>query len=128
VNRPLEIVWFERLIIGTLLLGALNSWLSWQQLASLRGPSFAIATQSLTFACLLGLTLLVSRRRSNVAKWAFIILFVLGLPFSIRIELAGNLPGLRIIRYAQWAAQIFAYALLFRPASRRWFKKEPSPS
>lgn len=129
MDRPLEIVWFERLCIGTLVLGAFNSWLSWEQLVLFGGSSeYVLMIQSFTGGIILGLTLLVSRKRSAIAKWVIIVLFVLGLPITVYTELRGDMPSVGIIGYAQIALQCVAYILLFRPASRRWFNKETSPS
>lgn len=129
MDRPLEIVWFERLCIGTLVLGAFNSWLSWEQLVLFEGSSeYVLMIQSFTGGIILGLTLLVSRMRSAIAKWVIIVLFVLGLPITIYTELRDDLPSIGIIGYAQTTIQFVALVLLFKPASRRWFHKKNSPS
>ena len=125
MDRPLEIAWFERLNLATMVLGILNSWLSWDQLMMLgRSPTFVIMIQSITLGIILGLTLLVSRKRSNIAKWVIIVLFVLGLPITIYTELRDDLPSIGIIGYAQTTIQFVALVLLFKPASRRWFHKK----
>lgn len=121
--RPTEIAWFERIVIATLVLGALNSWLAWPQLVALGGTAFLITVQVFTLGIILLLTLLISRRGSNVAKWISVALFVLGLPFSIQDLAAGTALGSPIISIAQLAAQAVAFALLFTPASRRWFNR-----
>ena len=129
MDRPLESVWFERLCIGTLVLGAFKSGLSWDQLLLFGGsPEYVIMIQSFTAGMILGLTLLVSRMRSDIAKWVIIVLFVLGLPITVYTELRGDVPSVGIIGYAQMAIQCVAFMLLFSPASRRWFNKETSPS
>ena len=124
MQRPAEIVWFERIIIATLVLGALNSWLAWPQLVAMRGPVFLIAVQLFTIAFIMALTLFISRRRSNIAKWISFGLFVAGLFVVVRDGLAGLQPGSLAIGIIQAAAQLVAYALLFTAASRRWLKRE----
>ena len=124
MTRPTEIVWFERIIIGTLFLGALNNWLAWPQLVAMRGPAFLIAVQLFTLAFIMGLTLFISRRRSNIAKWISVGLFVAGLFLMVRDGLAGLQSGSPAIGIIQAAAQLVAYALLFTAASRRWLKRE----
>ena len=124
MTRPTEIVWFERIIIATLVPGALNSWLAWPQLLAISGPTFLITVQLFTFALMMGLTLLISRRRSNVAKWIFTGLFVAGVPIVLRQALTGTLTGSLEISFIQAAAQAVAFALLFTSSSRRWFKSE----
>ena len=120
--RPAGIVWFEWLNIATLVLGVFNSWLAWPHLVAMRGSIFLVTTQLLTFAIFLGLILFVSRRRSNVAKWIMIALFVLGLPLWFQHMSSGPALGSVIISLIQIAAQVVAYALLFTDSSRRWFK------
>lgn len=122
MERPTEIIWFERIILGTLALGAFNSWLAWPQISAMRGPGFAISTQLFTFAVLLGLTLLISRRRSNVAKWISVAMFLVGLPFALIVEARGLAPGSTIIRIVQTIGQAIALGLLFSSSARRWFK------
>src|SRR5690349_15005662 len=106
MNRPIEIAWFERIIIASLALGALNSWLAWPQLLALGSPGFLISVQLFTFAVMLGLALLISRRRSNVAKWINIALAVVGFPFWLAQLLTGTLPGVPAISVLQCAAQL----------------------
>ena len=125
MKRPMEINWFERIILATLVLGVFNSWLNWPQLsAKLGNPALLIIAQLVTAAIILSLTLLTSRRRSNVAKWISIGMFVLGLPLWLR-QVAGGLPtGSMIISWTQVVLQVVAFALLFTAASRRWFKSK----
>jgi len=122
MERPTEIIWFERIIIATLAVGVFNSWLAWPELSAMAGPEFAISTQLFTLAVILGLTLLISRRRSNVAKWISVAMIVIGLPFAVIAEARGMVPGSIVIRIAQTLGQAIAYALLFTPSARRWFK------
>ena len=124
MTRPMEVVWFKRMIVGALILGALNCWLAWPQLVALRGPGYLITVQLFTFAIILGLTLFISQRRSNVAKWISIALFVLGLPIWLLQLANGSLPGSLTISFFQVVAQVFAFALLFTANSRRWFEKD----
>jgi hypothetical protein len=127
MGRPWEIVWFERIYLGTLALGAVQSWIAWPALVKMGGPVFVVTTQLLTFALIGGLTLLISRRRSNIAKWILIGLFIAGLPIFIRHLLDGQLVGgggSPVISITQLAAQFVALALLVTPASRNWFKRE----
>jgi hypothetical protein len=125
MGRPAEIKWFERIIAVTLLLGIIQSWLAWPQLVALRGPAFLLTTQLLTLAVLIGLTLAVSRRRSNIAKWIMIGLFVVGLPIVVKLASTELLTlGSPLIKWVQFVGQLLAYALLFTRGSRRWFRGE----
>lgn len=128
MQRPNGVVWFERIIIATLALGLLNIWLAWPKVAAVRGPAFLLTTQLLTLAVLLALALFISRRRSNIAKWIMVGLFVLGLPIVFQQGASGQSHGALPITLIQIIGQVVAYALLFTPASRRWFKREPKPA
>ena len=131
--RPNSIIWFERLIFGTLCLGALQSYLNWQGLIATASNTkvdpvaFVLTIQISAFAIISVLTLRTSRRRSKVAKWLSIALFVLGIPASIGIFASGVFVGLVWIAALQTVAQFIAYGLLFTPSSRRWLNRdEPS--
>ena len=120
--RPTEIIWFERIIIGTLIVGVFKAFLDWPRLAAAGGTAFSLSILSFTLALMLALTLLVSRRRSSVAKWLMIGLFALGLPAFFQLAAAGQVHGSLLITVAQLIGQLVAYALLFTPAARRWFR------
>jgi hypothetical protein len=124
MQRPREILWFERIMIATLALGILNSWLAWPPLAALRGAAFALTVQSLTLLIMLSLTLFVSRRRSSIAKWILIGLAVLGLPMFLEHLTTGQFQGAGLIAFTQLLGQVVAYGLLFTPDSRRWFRRQ----
>jgi len=53
-------------------------------------------------------------------------MIVVGLPFAVIAEARGMVPGSIAIRIAQTIGRVIAYALLFTPSARRWFKN-PSP-
>jgi hypothetical protein len=81
--RPKTIVYFERIIFEVLLLGILDSYLSWDAIvwAARSNPNtpvgFALAILIFSFVLNGTLTLLVSRRRSKIAMW---VLSALGRP------------------------------------------------
>ena len=121
--RPNSIVWFERIIIVTILLGIANSWLVWPQLISQASPAYVLTIQAITLGILLGLTLLISRRRSRVAKWISIALFVVGLPVFLNGGNPGGLSG--VISIIQLVLEVLAYCLLFAPSAMNWFRRDP---
>ena len=124
ILRPDSIVWFERIMIATLLLGIVNSWLTWPELVSQASPGFVFAVQALVLITILGLTLLISRRRSRVAKWISIALFVVGLPVFLIQGLPAGVSG--AVSIIQLLAQLLAYSLLFAPSARSWLKRDPA--
>ncbi|MDB5673998.1 MAG: hypothetical protein JWM65_980 [Sphingomonas bacterium] len=122
--RPATIVNFERLIFATLALGLVQTWLGWDSLVRLSSVGQLVMTDVFTFGLVILLTLLVSRRRSKVAMWISIVLFVLGLPFVALLAAKGLMVGSTLISVAQTLGQIVAYGLLFTPSARRWLNKE----
>lgn len=118
--RPPEIRWFELIILATLAFGVIHSWVAWSELTAQQSPYVLLAEQSITLVLMGGLTLFVSRRRSNVAKWILIALFVLGLPAVFLTVTMGLVRDSVWIMLIQIVGQLVAYALLFTPASKRW--------
>ncbi len=128
MQRPVEIVRFERLYLGTLALGLIQSWLDWPELVQLANPNFVLTTQVFGIGIDAGLALLVSRRRSNIAKWISIVLFLFCLPSVAKDVMEGQLTGSASISVIQTLGLFVAYALLFAPASVRWLKQDQAPA
>jgi hypothetical protein len=124
--RPKSIIYFERVFLGTLALGVLQSFLAWKDLMRISTPANAIFIQVFTFAILTTLTLFVSRRRSKIAMWISIAMFVLGLPLFFIIVAKGLLMGSGFVSAVQAVGQLAAYALLFTPSARAWMNREPT--
>ena len=131
--RPPSIVWFERLSLLALAIGALVSVATWNEvLASIQssgiGATAAAAIHIVLFALLVGLVLLISRGRSVVAKWVFVILFVGGL-----ILTAPGLGGiferglLGLVQAVQLLLQVIAVGLLFAPPASAWLRGRETP-
>ena len=128
--RPQAIVYFERISLGTLVLGVLQSWLSWDRLVQMitsTGGSVAtiLITQGFSFALIIALTLFISRRRSKVAMWILVVFFVLGLPALVLLIQQGLLLGSGAITALQTLGQFVALILLFTKPARRWMNREP---
>jgi hypothetical protein len=62
----------------------------------------------------------VAHRRSKIAKWVLIVMFVLGLPLFYRIISQGALIGSTWISAVQTVGQVVAYGLLFTRSARSW--------
>ena len=128
--RPASIVNFERLYLGAIALGVVNTFLSWDRsLALLRaqpvqfGPGFLIATTTIGLAIQLLLWFFIARRASAVAKWILVVLVALGV-IALAVSLARNpmIDGVAgIIGLITYALQIAALWMLFRPDARAWF-------
>ncbi len=130
--RPNSILLFERLFLGSMAIGVINAFLSWDDtMATLAadpnlaafGNIFIYATLAFSVGINLLLWFFVARKASTVAKWIIIVFFGIGLvsmPFSI-----GTLPPLSmIITLAITAMQGAAIYMLFRPDAQKWFAGE----
>ncbi len=133
-KRPWSIVDFERIMLGSLVFGLFKTWLDWDALIARAAETSASPTRSViigvVFGCalVLGLTLLVSRRRSRVAMWVSVIFFALGVPMMLWMFAEGLTVGSPILMALQAFAQLVAYCLLFTPSARRWLNPQPEIS
>jgi hypothetical protein len=82
--RPKTIVYFERIIFGTLLLAVLQVYLSWDRIKAFGNPpdrdlqAVIYLIVLIVMSALVGtLTVLVSRRRSKISMWVSIGLFAI---------------------------------------------------
>ena len=129
--RPKTIVYFEWIIFGVLLVGALQSFLTWDRIAQAAaaypgGTRPIIIMLIFIYALVATLTLLVSRRRSRIAMWILIALFALGL-YGLVVSVARGQFGsdLNAIMTALGTiVQSVALGLLFTPSARRWMNRE----
>lgn len=127
--RPHSITMFDKLFLGSLALGVVNSLLSYGQMRDviaadpmLAGSGTGFIIGSIVFS--LGLSLLlwyfISRRASNVAKWILVVFTVLGLLFlPSSLGMFGTLST--VLTLAVTALQIAALVFLFRPDAKAFF-------
>jgi hypothetical protein len=120
--RPKPVVAFEAMNLTTLAVGVVHSIFVWDESVAIASPAFVITIQAFSIGLVLMLTLLVSRRRSNVAKWVLIVLFLIGLPGVIVLLANGLALGSPIITVFQTVLQAVGICLLFTPPARRWFR------
>lgn len=121
--RPRNIAFFECLILASLALGVVQSYFEWPNFTQQTSAGYVPFTQLLVFAVMLTLTLLISRRRSNIAKWISVALYLLGLPLYFKMVGEGSVePG--IVQLIQLMLQAIGYTLLFTPQARKWFRGE----
>lgn len=120
--RPKTIVAFETNMFATLGLGSIHVWLDWDRLVQTTSPGFALSLLTLTFGLIGGMTILVSRRRSKIAMWILIGLFVLGLPMFFSLAASGVLIGSAWISALQTVGQLVAYSFLFTSSARSWLR------
>ena len=122
--RPRPIVAFERITLDSIALGLLNVAMNWTWLAQVGATTtIALWSYGLGAALIVTLTLLVSRKRSKVAMWIMVVLFVLGLvPWVQPSVWAGPLTkniGMVVVT----GLQLLALSRLFTPSARLWMSK-----
>lgn len=127
--RPQTIVNFERINIGALALGLVQAYVSWgtpkqQAITAHTSLLYFVAIQLFSAGVVVALTLLISRRRSKVALWILVILFLLGIPATVLVAVRGQLLGSGLISVIQCIAELVALILVFTPSARRWMKGE----
>lgn len=134
--RPASITLFDRLFLGAIVIGILNTALSFESvMAQLKAdpavaelgmatPGFLIGSAALGYAISLLLWFFISRKASNIAKWILTVLTVIGalmIPFSIATTpLVESLIVVTIN-----ALQLVAIWCLFRPDAKAWFAHGP---
>jgi hypothetical protein len=109
---------FERLQLGSFAMSLVSRFIAETPIAG-----WIAEIIGLGFA--LGLTLLVSRRRRNWARWVMLVVFVVGaasMTFEIPILLASGIPGALALGIA--LVQAFALALLFAPEASNWLRSK----
>ncbi len=121
--RPGSIRLFERLFLGSLVLGLAQATLGWPALKDRGSPAEILALLGLSLFILAALTLLVSRGRSRAAKWLLTLLLLIGLPSVLVSFLRGTLVGSPLIALAQAALQAAAVTLLFTSSAKAWLAR-----
>jgi hypothetical protein len=127
--RPASIVWFERLYLASVLVSAGNAAMQWETTtAQASSPAFVIGLQATIFAILLALTLLVSRKGNNVAKWVIVAFFAFRLvSFAYVLMVPAMMLGPLVLTVLHTLLQTMAVALLFTPSARAWLGRKDSP-
>ena len=134
--RPQSIELFEKVYLGSIALGLVNTALSWGALtASLKtvgdgamkmGPGVMVGSIVIGLVISLLLWFFVARRASSVAKWIFVVITAIGV-FGVLSSLANPLTpkGLTMIGgMIATALQVFAAWLLFKPDAVAWLESK----
>ena len=129
--RPRSIILFERLYLGSFVLGVVNAIQLWNaRLASLRAQGVAdswplAAMTLLGWVISLALLYLVARKGSSVAKWIIVVLAAWGVFLIANSVLAMSQGGTGrsslLIGIAQNLLYAVAASMLFKPDARMWF-------
>lgn len=133
--RPASIQWFERLYLGSLVIGLANLLFHYGKLSSMMGSlggsvGFVFVSFFAGLAISLAFWYLVARRASNLAKWflvALVALGLLGLPGSFSMTGTLGTPYIALGALAT-LVQAVSVGLLFTPEARRWFADKGAPT
>ena len=126
---PPEIVWFERLWLGTLALSVFVTIYMFDWSMGRLGRDGAALLTGARFGGSFLLMLLCTRRRSNLMRW------VIAIPFNLtiigydtmRLPLMLERDPVVWIVLLRLALTFAATYMLFTPNSREWFANEPLP-
>ena len=130
--KPNSIVAFEYAWFASMAIGLVHAAIIWDEIVAADPlPLWVMpAVMAFSLALFLGLVLLVSRRRSVVAKWVLVGLTLLGMiPFWPILET--GLDSMRtMVEVAVATLQVGGTILLFTPSARAWLagKREPRPA
>lgn len=134
--RPQSIELFEKVYLGAIAVGLVNTVLSWSQVNAMlddpRMQAAGMGTGTLAFGVVVGVLVplllwyFIARRASNVAKWIYVVLTALGL-FGFLSSLANPLApkGLTMVVGAvSVLLQVYGAWLLFRPDAAAWLESK----
>ena len=122
---PINVVWFERLAYASLGLGLLDLALDFQNLSRLSPAINLIGTLVLTLGVIALLIWLVARRRQGWARWAFLVLYLFGLPFFFMNLMQQSLLSVPI-SLLQVVLQGVALFFVFTGDAKTWFAQPQS--
>lgn len=129
--RPNSIVNFERIVIVSIVLGIINSWMTSEKMRTLMAgkpqmsQSTTLTIQVIMILIYLVLIYFISRKGSPVAKWIYVVLCVLGLVAGVfALPLMAQLGTVSlVVAIVQYALSIASLWMLFRPDSKAWFSE-----
>ena len=134
--RPKSIELFEKVYLGAIVIGLVNTVVSWSQVSAMlddpRMKAAGMGTGTLMFGVVVGILIpvllwyFIARRASNVAKWIYLVLTALGL-FGFLSSLANPLAPKGLVTVLGLAAvglQVYGAWLLFRPDAMAWLESK----
>lgn len=139
MERPRSIVLFERCYLGGLVVGLVNTGVSWNatltrltedpaaaQLGTSFGQSMIIGGTVLGIGISLLLWYFTARQHSVVTKWIITVFFALGVLGLLLGAVRGTMPqgvsGILVV--IAWVLDAIAVWLLFKTDSKLWFGEE----
>lgn len=132
---PKSIAWFERLAYLSLVVGAVSLVLHWSLMQSTFSQHSYLYPVSavITLAIQIMLIFLTARRRTNWARWMWIVLSFVPAALALYSAVTGADSGVdpdliaALARYGMYAIAALSAALLLMPDARAWFSTAPPP-
>jgi hypothetical protein len=122
-HMPRSICVFEKLMLGSLLIGVVISAMTYNEVVSQAGALVVTIIEIFVLSLMFLLVLFVSRKRSNIAKWILIIVWLLGLVIYIpALAHFLTMGTVGVLFVAQPVMQAGALYMLFRSDSKSWFE------
>lgn len=130
MTRPNSIIWFERVFLGSMLLGLVNSALTWSTIndqiaatpgAAMLGSNFLIGTMAIGLIINLLLWYFIARRGSNVARIIWTVLFAIGIFGVIAMFFQPTAVSMKVVPLISFVLQGIGIFLLWRPDAKPWF-------
>ena len=132
--RPKSIRMFELFYLGSVLVGAVNTAMTWAetsasaeavQVKQMLGPWFVPLSTVFLYTLWLLLWYFTARARSNVARWVVVIFYALALiGFVFTLAVGATPAGLPLIlSAASLVLTTLAVFFLFRRDATEWFGK-----
>lgn len=125
-GTPADIVSFERRMMASLVAGLLvGALVSSDLVKEFENPYLGIGLIFALLGAAFLLTLFISRRRSNVARWLLVIATAISVvPWITHIDMLFSLPAVGNISIVPFLLVVAALYKLFRPHARAWFRGE----
>lgn len=132
---PKSVAWFERLAYLSLVVGAASLALHWTLVQSTFGEHSYLYPISAVITLLVQVMLiwLTARRRTNWARWMWIVLSFSTSGFALYGAVVGTDHGVdpdaiaALARYAMYGIAFVSAAMLLMPDARAWFSTAPPP-
>jgi len=123
---PRNVARFEQLMYVALGIGVLLTAIAFPELSATAGPGFVVAVEGGVVIVIGLLIWLVARQRQNWARWTFLVLYLVGLPFYVpRFPEMVRVNAISAAASAcQLLFQAIAFYLVFTGDARDWFKPQ----